>query len=89
VHLGRLVIDGPTRQKIHRKHNITFDEVVEAIQWPARARAAWEQHDAYGMRLVVVGSVATGREVLCILKPMPEWDDNADTWDIQTARWMT
>jgi uncharacterized DUF497 family protein len=88
VHLGRLVIDEPTRDKLHRKHDITFEDVVEAIQWPARARAAWEEHEVYGRRLVAVGSVASRRQVICILKPMPEWDDNADTWDVKTARWV-
>jgi hypothetical protein len=89
VYLGRLVIlDEGVIDKLHKKHNITFDEVVEALQWPARARAAWEDHPHYGRRLVANGSVASGRSVLGILKPVPEWDDRADTWDVKTARWV-
>ena len=82
------MIDEPIRDKLNRKHNITFAAVVEAIQYPARADAAWEEHPDYGRRVVAVGAVASGRRVLCILKPSPEWDDHADTWNIQTARWV-
>jgi hypothetical protein len=89
VYLGRLVVlDEGVIDKLHQKHNITFDAVVEALQWPARADAAWEPHEAYGWRLVARGSVASGRRVLGILKPVPEWDDHADTWDVKTARWV-
>jgi hypothetical protein len=65
VHLGLLVISDPVEDKLHRKHNITFDKVKEAIQWPAEARAAWEDHLVYGRRLVAVGVVASRRRVLC------------------------
>jgi hypothetical protein len=41
VYLGRLVIlDEGVEDKLHQKHNITYDEVVEALQYPARALAA-------------------------------------------------
>lgn len=86
--MGRLIIDEETRDKLHRKHSITFEDVVEAIQWPARAQAAWEDHPDYGLRLVAHGSVAAGRDVICVLRPVPDWDDNADTWDVKTARWL-
>jgi hypothetical protein len=88
AYLGRLVIDDQIRRKIQAKHHITFDDVVEAIQYPAKAEAEWEDHPDYGRRLVAGGAVATGRRVLCILKPVPLWDPHADTWDIKTARWV-
>jgi hypothetical protein len=89
VHLGRLVIvDESVNDKLRQKHHITYDEVVEALQWPAKARAAWDDHPDYGRRLIAMGSVASGREVIGYLEPLPEWDDHADTWDIKTARWV-
>lgn len=88
MYLGLLTIDEQTRDKLHRKHNITFDDVVEAIQYPARAEAGWEDHPDYGWRVVAVGTNATGRPVICYLVPVPEWDDYADTWEIKTARWV-
>lgn len=89
VYLGRLVIlDDSVNDKLHQKHHITYDEVVEALQYPARAQAGWDDHPDYGWRVVAIGSVASGRRVIGILKPVPNWDDHADTWDIQTARWV-
>lgn len=89
MYLGRLVIlDPAVNDKIQQKHRITFAEVVEALQFPAKALAGWEDHPDYGARVVAVGSVASGDKVLGILKPVPEWDTEADTWDIKTARWV-
>lgn len=88
VYFGQLVIDGPTRQKLHNKHNITFEEVKAAIQWPARPRVKWEDHPYYGRRVVALGEAANGEHVLWILKPLPEHDEHADTWEVKTARWL-
>lgn len=88
MHLGQLVANESTRDKLRRKHHLDFEDVVEAVQWPARARAAWEDHPHYGRRLLAVGSVASGRRVFCVLKPVPDWDEHADTWTVQTARWI-
>jgi hypothetical protein len=41
VYFGLLIIDEPTRDKLNRKHNITYNDVVEAIQHPARAEARY------------------------------------------------
>jgi hypothetical protein len=89
VYLGRLVIlDAAVADKLRQKHHITYEQVVEALQYPARAEADWEDHPDYGRRVVALGSVASGRVVLGIVKPLPYWDEQADTWDIQTARWV-
>ncbi len=89
VYLGRLVITDPAvTDKLHRKHDITYEDVVEALQHPAQARAAWDDDPYYGPRVIALGSVADGREVIGYLKALPEWDDHADTWDIKTARWV-
>jgi hypothetical protein len=89
VYLGQLVIDPEIEDKLHRKHKgITFADVVEAIQWPAKALAAWEDHPVHGRRVVALGTVASGRRVICCLDPIPDWDEYADTWKVRTARWV-
>lgn len=87
MYLGLVVIDEPTNAKITGKHHITFDEVRDAVQWPAHPRAKWDDHPKFGRRLIVIGQTA-GKSVLCILKPLPEHDENADTWEVKTARWL-
>lgn len=87
MYFGQLVIDEPTNAKLNSKHHITFDQVKDAILWPAHPRAKWENHPYYGRRVVAYGEAA-GEPVLCILKPVPEHDENADTWEVKTARWL-
>jgi hypothetical protein len=88
VYFGLLVATPVTKAKLNGKHNITTEQVRAAIQWPARLRRAkWDDHPRYGRRMVTVGDTQ-GKPVLCILKPIPEYDENADTWEIQTARWL-
>jgi hypothetical protein len=88
VYFGLLTIDEPTNAKLNNKHHIRFEQAQAAIQWPARLRRAkWEDHPKYGRRMVTVGETE-GKPVLCILKPVPAYDENADTWEIQTARWL-
>ena len=89
MHFGQLVIGPGVEDKLHRKHNgLTVDDVKEAIQWPAQAQAGWEDHPVHGERVVAVGSVASGRRLICWLDPIPEWDPRADTWTVRTARWI-
>jgi len=87
VYLGLLVISQQTNAKISSKHGISFDQVKDAIQWPARPRAKWENHPKHGRRVVAVGATE-GKPVFCTLKPLPEYDENADTWEITTALWL-
>jgi hypothetical protein len=87
VYFGLVIIDKPTNAKLSSKHGITSDQVKDAIQWPAHPRAKWEDHPQHGRRAVAVGQTE-GKPVLCILKPVPEHDENADTWEVKTARWL-
>ncbi|MDA2893427.1 hypothetical protein PDG61_21105 [Mycolicibacterium sp. BiH015] len=90
MHFGQLRIEPPTEDKLHRKHDgITFDDVVDAIQAPAETEAGWEYSDEHGWRVIALGTDARGREVICALIPIPEWDDYADTWMIKSARWLS
>lgn len=89
VHFGRILIDPLVEDKLHRKHQgVTYQDVVEAIQWPAHAEAGWEDDEVHGRRVVAMGQTAAGRELICWLQPLPEWEDEPDTWKIRTARWV-
>lgn len=87
VYFGLLIRDEQVNAKLNNKHDIEMDQVRAAIQWPAHPRAKWDDDPKYGRRVVAVG-VTDGEPVLCILKPVPEYDENADTWEVQTARWL-
>ena len=87
-HLGVIEITPAIEYKIRRRHNITGLEVREALQWPAEAETAWENHEEHGRRLVAIGRAATGRLVIGWLLPLPEWDENSDTWTLKSARWV-
>jgi len=87
-HLGVIEIPPPIEDKIRRRHDITGLQVREALQWPAKAETAWENSDEHGRRLVAVGQAASGRLVIAWLLPLPEWDENSDTWTLKTSRWV-
>lgn len=91
MYIGLLRIEPEIEAKINAKHNITFDQVKDAIQWPAQAEAEWDDDPDYGRRLVAFGISAEGRPVIAYLVPLiPYWEDEdaADTWDIRTARFV-
>lgn len=90
VYLGLIDADPSVIDKIQRKHNITLDEVREALQWPAAARAAADDHSEHGWRVIAVGETATGRTVIAALLPAPPWAGRAaETWTLKTARWLS
>jgi hypothetical protein len=83
VYIAQIVIDASIVAKINSKHNVTREEVVEAIQWPAATRAAWEDHPLHGRRLIASGRTASDRRILAVLQPV----DAADgTWRLRSAR---
>ena len=89
VYLGLIDADESIKAKIQEKHNITLAEVKEAVQWPARAQVAFEDHPEHGERWIAVGETAEHREVVAWLLPVPEYAEGAaDTWRVKTARWV-
>lgn len=89
IHIGQVVASDRVVRKLREKHRgLTLEDVRDAVQWPARPQVAWENHPEHGRRLVAVGTDHTGRAIICALTPIPDWDDNADTWTICTARWL-
>lgn len=88
IHLGLITADWSIEHKIGVKHSCTLDEVREALQWPARAQAAWEEHEVHGRRLVAVGATGSGRRLVAWLLPTPDWDDDSGEWRVKSARWV-
>ncbi|MBK5218037.1 MAG: hypothetical protein JJE02_10675 [Propionibacteriales bacterium] len=89
IYIGKLVAEPSIEAKINQKHNVTLDEVREAIQWPAVAEAAKEEHPVHGIRWVCVGTVADGRQLIAWIMPRPpHFEESADTWTLKTASWL-
>lgn len=87
-HLGLLLADASIVAKDNTKHNLPHHLVQEALQFPARARTGWEDHELNGRRLVAMGSTSQGRELIAWLLPLPAWDEDSDTWLVKSARWL-
>lgn len=89
IYIGRLVIDPGIVAKLNMKHQVTMDELRDALQWPARVHAAVEDHPDHGVRWLALGMTAGSREVLATLLPTPSWEgERADSWVVKTARWV-
>jgi len=80
-----IVIDPPTVDKIKSKHNVTADEVEEALLMRLDVEARWEDHPKHGRRVVAIGSTATRRELVAALEPI---DVDEGIWRLKTARWL-
>ncbi|MEO5535254.1 MAG: hypothetical protein ABIR17_09005 [Pseudolysinimonas sp.] len=87
-YIGLVVCAPSVERKLRSKHGLTADLVREAIQYPARVMLAWDDDPRHGGRLVVLGTTATGRQLVVWLVPTPEWDPDTDVWLIKTARWV-
>ncbi len=83
VYIGQILIDDTVLSKIHDKHNLTFEDVTTALQYPAKARAAWEDHPTHGLRVVAYGTSWAGRAILGWLEAVDETDG---TWRLRSAR---
>lgn len=89
VYLGLIIADPSVETKIREKHNITLEQVKDALQWPARAEVAEEDHPNHGLRWIAVGEFSSDRLVIAWLVPLPEYSGSlADTWTLKSARWM-
>lgn len=83
IYIGLVLIDDSKMSAIQGKHHITRDEIVSALQWPARTLAAWQDHPVHGRRLVVSGTTWSGRAILAALLPVDELDG---TWRLRHVR---
>lgn len=83
IYIGYVDVPPAIEDKIRKKHNLTGDEVREAMQWPAAARAAWEEHPVHGRRVIASGHTYSGRPILAWLQPV---DVSDGTWRLRSAR---
>lgn len=88
IYLGLILCSPAVERKLRVKHNLSDEDVREALQHPAEIRVTWEEHIRHGRRVVAVGQVATGRSVIAWLFPAPPWDPEPEVWLIKSARWV-
>lgn len=84
--IAEVEIPPQTAAKIRQKHDVTPEEVREAVCWGAAEEARWHTHPVHGRRLLAVGTPYHGSyRVLVVLAPL----DRADgRWRCKTAiRW--
>jgi hypothetical protein len=82
VWIAQVEIDPEIASKVQTKHNISPDEVREAICFGAHRDARWHTHDQYGRRLIVIGDNYAGRSIVAYLKPINEAEG---IWECRTA----
>ncbi len=85
VPIPEIVIDPHIVDKIKSKHNVTADEVKEALLMQLDVDARWEEHPKHGRRVIAIGRIATGRELIAALLPI---DADEGIWRLKTARWL-
>lgn len=89
IYIGLTIVDPGVIPKLNEKHQVTEAEVKEALQWPAKVRAALENDPKHGERWVALAEVGSGRPLIAWLLPAPDWaGEQADTWVVKTARWV-
>lgn len=68
------------------KHQITLQDVVDAVQWPASARIAFDDDEEHGPRWIAVGTDSNQRTLYIVLRPVPlVFEELAETWEVVTA----
>jgi len=82
VWIAQVVFDPQVASKVQTKHNISPDEVREAVCFGKHRRAFWDEHPDYGRRLLVIGDSYTGASIVAYLKPINQADG---TWECRTA----
>ena len=71
---------------ISTKHNLTLQDVRDAVQWPAKARAALDHDENHGSRWLAMGTDSRGRDLIVWLAPVPRaFGEVAETWLLITA----
>lgn len=83
IWIARLEISDAVERKIRRKHNLTGDEVREAIVARRDVHAYWENHSVHGYRIIVSSKLTNGTRLLVWLFPI---SGDIDTYGLVTAR---
>lgn len=89
IYIGLAIVDPGVVPKLNEKHNVTEQDVKEALQWPAIVRTAPEAHPEHGDRWVAYATLFNNQPILAWLLPAPEWaGELADTWVVKSAYWV-
>jgi hypothetical protein len=83
VRIVEVRIDETVADKIRTKHNMTPEEVREALVLRPDVDRRWENHPEHGRRLLAEGTTYEGRPVLAALLPV---DVDDGIWMLKTAR---
>ena len=65
------------------KHDLSVDEVEEAVLWDPKRKAAWKSDSKHGGRLKVIGRCESSNKVIVAL--LDPWDVNNGVWKPRTA----
>jgi hypothetical protein len=82
VWIAQVEFDPEIASKVQTKHNISPDEVREAICFGKHREARWDDHPQYGRRLIVIGDNYLGESIVAYLKPIDQRDG---IWECRTA----
>ncbi len=80
--VGDLLFSPEVIAKLATKHNLSPEQVKQAITCDAQDRDYWEDHPVYGRRLIVLGTDADGTQIIAYLRPI---DANDGLWRCLTA----
>ena len=83
VYIAEIRISDAIEQKIREKHNVTGDEVREALILRRDVRAAWEHDPQRGSRVLALGHTYQRRLIFAALYPV---DPQDGVWNLGTAR---
>ena len=82
AYISEVRVSATVQAKIATKHNVTVDEVNEAVVLCSVIRSGWDHHPDRGWRLLVKGTTHTGRTLNVVLYPLDELEG---IWNLGTA----
>lgn len=81
--IGEVEIPPDVAEKIKSKHDVTPDDVREAICWGAADEVGWHDHEVHGRRLLAVGTpYHRSYRIIVVLVPVDRTDGR---WRCKTA----
>lgn len=84
--IGFLLFDPGTAAKIRDKHQLTEDQIREAVLFGHAEHARYREDTPYGPRLEVIGTAADGTRLKAWLEPADRTDG---IWRCKTAWKLT
>lgn len=80
--VGHLLFSPEVIAKLASKHNLSPEQVKQAVTCDAHDRDYWDDDPNYGLRLVVEGTDAAGTGIIAYLRPV---DARDGLWRCLTA----